>query len=288
MADAGSTTAAILPPVVRDERGLAFAAAVDRALAVNVWQACPARVGDAADEVLWELARQYDVAGPLYRAMRDREARERLVRVAWELQRKRGTRWAVAEIMRLLGYSDAAALDRTGLLKYDGEAIHNGDHYFNAGFGDWREYRMRLFLEEGSLAFCGKDLEQAAALLAAWAPLRSRLVGWNVRHVLTTCVPNPRGAASDVSTVVLMDRGLAEQEVGDYWVQPRQDGSVVIRWRLEAEHIALPEISTLAIRLQGGGAGEELDRRSPRTGLPTVARLDDLTYEGEWTLKEAR
>jgi len=117
------SVAAILPSVMRDQRGLAFAAAVDAAIDIDTWLACPLAVEHAPDVVLWELARQFDVAGPLIQAMRTRSQKERLLKNALLLQKKRGTSWSVEELMRLLGYTDAKVLDRVAMerLNYNAE-----------------------------------------------------------------------------------------------------------------------------------------------------------------------
>jgi P2-related tail formation protein len=131
------STAGLLPSVLRDERGLAFAAAADHVLAINPWLACPLKIEHAPDEVLWHLARQFGVAGPLYQAMKTRAQKERLARIALPMQRKRGTPWAMAEVMRLLGFSDAEVMDRIGLLMYNGSIDHDGTELFG-NFADWR------------------------------------------------------------------------------------------------------------------------------------------------------
>jgi len=211
---------------------------------------------------------------------KDRAKKEALVNSAPLLQRRRGTRWAVAEIMRLLGYSDAAVVDRTALLTYNGDANHDGTHFFDAGFSDWREYRIRLFLEAGCRDFYGDDMAQAAALVEAWAPLRSRLVGWNARHVLSTAVCNPENEKAKVREVVLWDKSQENRQAVDtFWAQAQPDGSWIIRWKLERQHIdnALSEVSTVALRLS--------DQTYLSQTLPAVAVLSNVTYEGAWTLK---
>jgi hypothetical protein len=148
------------------------------------------------------------------------------------------------------------------------------------GFEDWRDFRVRLFLDEACARdFSGEALTEAAALAVAWAPLRCRLVGWNVRHVLETEVENPASAAEAVRGVVLGDNA---QTIDTFWTQPQPDGSWVVRWRLETESISsdLSEVSTLALRAPGI---KELD--GVRRTMPAIARLEGVAYEGAWTLK---
>lgn len=301
-------TAALLPPVLKDGRGIAFAAAADHALRHDPWQACPLEVSHAQDEVLLELARQHGVAGPLYQAMSTRWQKERLLRVAQKLQRRRGTPWAVEEVMRLLGFTDAQVIDRLGLIRYDGEALHDGKYSFDSGFatidrmdalryngaiihdgqrtfgnpGKWSDYIIRLFVAPGSRPFMAFDRAHAALMAADWAPLRSCLAGWHARHVASTEVEDPAIAVSRIVGVVLMGQGGGPQLLKSYWAQRHADGSYSIRWRLRWGAIALSEISSVALALQGGS---ELARQT----FPAIAACPGVAYEGQWALhkKEA-
>ena len=274
------STAALLPPIVKDRRGTAFAAALDKSLELDPWQACPLKLAHASDEVLWHLARQFDVAGPLYQAMTTRAQKERLVEMALRLQRKRGTPWAVEEVMRLLGYTDAWVLDRVRILLYDGEAIHDGTYNFDAYFEQWADYKIRLFIDENSRAFTDYDREQAEMLAADWAPLRCRLIGWEVRHVAVTYVANPQEAAESVLHIVLMDKSLNSQTVPRSWIQPLADGNSAIRWRLHQGELLLSEVATIALVTK---TGVEFGRFN----MPEVQAAPNVVYEGSWRLESA-
>jgi biotin operon repressor len=271
------TTVTILPPILRDTRGLAFAAALDASLDIDPWLACPLAIEHAPDEVLWELSRQFDVAGPLYQAMRTRAHKERLVRNALMLQRKRGTPWSVEEVMRLLGFSDAKVLDRVNLLKYDGEAVHDGTYLFNAYFNNWREYKIRLYLDAGSRPFTETDREQAAMMAADWAPLRSVFVGWEARHIIESFVEDPTFEAARVYKVVLIDRLGNRQVVERGWTQLFKDNSVNIRWRVSQGGLTLSEVASVAL---AGRDNEEYFTRS----VPIVIAAPNVAYEGLYHL----
>jgi hypothetical protein len=295
-----SQTAAILPPVLRDERGLAWAAALDASLTLDAWQACPLEVGHAPGIVLWELAKQEGMAGPLWQAMRTRALRERLVASAPKLQHRRGTPWAVEEVMRIIGYTDADVLDRSGILLYDGEAIHNGHYTFDSGFAEWSDYVIRLCIDGRSRAFLEPDRERAAFLAAAWAPLRCELVGWYARHVTGHAVESPASEAAAISAVVLRDAGLGnkfELQNGDYWIQfissngdiqrplehnelasIAEDGDYVVRWRLSPGRVPLSDVSRVSLVMQGGAATHR--------DLPSVAMAGNVTYEGYWVISK--
>ena len=278
------STAALLPPILKDVRGLAFAAALDKSLELDPWQACPLKIDHAPEVVLWELARQFGVAGPLYQAMKTRGQKERLVEMALRLQRKRGTPWAVAEVMRLLGFTDAMVMDRTGYLLYDGEAIHDGAYYFEALFSEWSDYGVRLYIDKDSREFKDYDREQAETLAAEWAPLRCKLVGWQARHVLTTAVENVANEAAKLSSIVLMDKALNTYVLQNYWLRWPKDngdgGDCEIRWRRLPGSLPLANVATLTLFTQGGWV---LDRQD----LPQIDLAPNVTYEGVWTLKRA-
>jgi hypothetical protein len=270
-----------LPPPVRDTRGHAFAAAIDLSAALEPFLACPAKTKIAPDAVLLELARQLGVAGPRWQAMKTRQKREALVNAAPLLQRRRGTPWAVEETMRLLGFDDAFVLDRVRLLKYDGEAIHDGTYNFESGFGTrcW-DYLIRLFIGPESRALTAFDRYQAAATAEVWAPLHSNCVGFHARHVLESRVESPTETASMVRAVVMRDSAIParRQEITTFYVAQSGD-SVTIKWRLNPTHITIPDVSSVALLMLGGLS--EIDRQQ----MPIIEMHPCVTYEGSWTLK---
>jgi hypothetical protein len=270
-----TSTVAILPPVTRDERGIAFAKTLDASLNLDPWLACPLAIEHAPDEVLWELARQFDVAGPLYQAMRTRCKKQRLIRNALLLQRKRGTPWSVEEVMRLLGFADAKVLDRVTLLVYDGEAFHDGEYNFNATCHDWREYRIRLCLDKDSRAFTEFDRAQAACMAYDWTPLHAILKGWDIRHILETTVEDPAFEVARVYQVILVDSLGNRQAAERDWTQVYKDNSVNLRWRISEGHLTIQDV--IAVELVDR-SGEMLQRHA----VSIVAIASNVTIEGIW------
>jgi hypothetical protein len=300
------STAELLPPVMRDTRGIAFAAALDASLNIDPWLSCPLAVSHAPDVILWELARQFDVAGPLYQAMKTRERKEKLVTTALRLQRKRGTPWSVEEIMRLLGFTDAKVLDRVNWLLYDGEAIHDGIYLYDGGINravilryggeaihdetylydgiyrrterGWADYTIRLYIDDKSREFGDLDRAEAAMLADDWAPLRSVLAGWEPRHLTTSVVDDPLAFAESVWRVILMDGGFGRQVLKDFWVQLIEDGNYALRWRLRPEDLTIPEVRTIVLIRRDGSEIE-------RVTLPVVRAANNVFYEGYWRIE---
>jgi len=304
-----NVTAELLPPILRDERGIAFGGAADFAYSLNPWLACPLKVEHSSDEVLWELARQFDVAGPLYQAMKTRAQKERLIRNAIILQRKRGTPWSVEEVMRLLGYTDAEVIDRISALKYDGTAVHNGkynfetsfnkiylryngkivhdgieifDGYIDLPFENWRGYKIRLYMAEDSRPFADFDREQATVMAEDWAPLRSVLAGFFARHLIFTQHPEPAYEAARVYNVYLLDSKGNRELAHNIWVEHFESGARAVRWRVQPDDLGLPNVSGVILT----------DRRDrelyAKRGLPMVSAAENVTYEGVWHMdKEA-
>jgi len=306
-------TVTILPPVMRDERGLAFAAAVDAAIDIDTWLACPLAVEHAPDIVLWELARQFDVAGPLIQAMRTRSQKERLLKNALLLQKKRGTPWSVEELMRLLGYTDAKVLDRVAMerLNYDAEAEHDGMCAFDAAGGEvkpkryrgdtvhngnwggthvfngvrsyyryeWTDYRIRLYIDADSRPFGAVDRAEALKLAEEWAPLRATLIGWDARHVLSSRVANPDEFAARVSGIVLED-SEGNRYLAPCWSQSLDGGAVALRWRLWSEDLPLRDVCAVGIVSVEAQIVEW-------PAMPSVVAAENVIYEGIWRLEAA-
>jgi len=298
-----ANTAALLPPVLKDTRGLAFVAALDGSLALDPWQAAPLKLSHASDEVLWELARQFDVAGPLYQAMQTRERKERLVEMALRLQRKRGTPWAVEEVCRLLGYTDAQVIDRVKLLVYNGEARYDGEHTYDSRLtdvttvkrycdeiiydgtfkygplkADWSDYKIRLFMASDSRTLTEFDRLQVEQLAAEWAPLRSRLLEVIARQLITTTAADPASEVTQIYRVILLDR------VGNRLTVPRitkrylDDGTALIQWRLMPWELRLAEVVSIILVTR---RGVEIYK----TSLREVKAARNVTLEGVWTFK---
>lgn len=105
------------------------------------------------------------------------DARRRLIKGAYELHRKKGTPWAIREIVRRLGFGEVQIQEGMGGRHYDGSIRYDGGHVY----GDperWAHYRVLL----------GTPVtrDQAALLrqtLAAFAPARCVLASLDYRSV---------------------------------------------------------------------------------------------------------
>jgi hypothetical protein len=258
---------------VRDERGRAFAACVGASASLDPWQACPAEIPSAPDQVLASLAFQNGVAA-LWHGMDTRAQKEALVASAPLLQRRRGTPWAVEEIMRVLGFTDALVLDRARHLLYDGDAFHDGAHVFEAGFPKFGDYLIRLYIDGRSRPLRAADRAAAAGLAQVWAPLRSTFLGFHARHVLETQVGDPAAEAAAVASVVLKGPNGRTEAIAP-WKVPR-DGAVTVRWRLAPGAVPLPEVRAVALH--------DGYRETRAAGVPAVENAPDVTYEGAWSL----
>jgi len=278
--DSSAGSSVLLPPILRDTRGLAYARTLDESLDLNTWQACPLKLTHTPDEVLWELARQFDVAGPLYQAMTTRPQKERLVEMALRLQQKRGSPWAVEEVMRLLGYTDAKVLDRVSMLLYDGEAEHDGTYNFDAHFEQWSDYKIRLFMDDNSRAFTEYDRQQAEFSALEWAPLRCNLVGWHAQHIINTTAPEPAFEVAQVYQVVLLDKLNNRQASPRHWTQLFKDNSAAIRWRARPDELTLSEVVSIAM----------VDRNNNILHIQAVKEIKaapNVTIEGVWTWRSS-
>jgi hypothetical protein len=292
--------AGLIPPPLRDERGLAFAAALGLSYALDPWQASPLKVEAAADEVLFALAAQFDVTGPVWQAMQTRKQKEGFIKSALAMQRKRGTPWAVEESMRLLGYTDAYVIDRARILRYDGRATHSGTHIFEApvqatkhydgielhdgyaAFGPltedkWGTYGIRLFMAHDSRPFALLDSQQAAIVAAHWAPLRCTLADWTVRHVVESRAPDPASEAANTTAIALRASNGATQEIAAHALP---SGSACLRWCIATKSIALQNVVALALKTANG-------TMTPFQQMPIVELSRCITYEICWTLAPA-
>ena len=97
------------------------------------------------------------------------EAKRSLIKGSLELHRKKGTAWAVREVIRRLGFGEVTLIEGRLARRRDGSITRNGD-YLHGSRSAWAEYIVKLHQPVTD--------EQAARLRAAlerYAPARSRL-----------------------------------------------------------------------------------------------------------------
>ena len=105
------------------------------------------------------------------------DARRRLIKGAYELHRKKGTPWAIREIVRRLGFGEIEIIEGLSNKKHNGEIQRNG--LYAHGHSDrWAHYRIVMSSPITN--------DQAALLrrtLAAFAPARCVLAALDYRSV---------------------------------------------------------------------------------------------------------
>lgn len=88
------------------------------------------------------LAEQFHVMGWEGWALttNDTERRE-LIKKAIELHRYKGTRWAIKNGLKSVGYGDTEIIEHVGV-EYDGSYTHNGAKFYVGG--NWATFRVKL------------------------------------------------------------------------------------------------------------------------------------------------
>jgi phage tail P2-like protein len=98
------------------------------------------------------------------------EGRQReVIASSIEIQRHRGTRWAIKRTLEVLGYGTAQLLERYGAKLHDGSLIHDGSETYSP-VDHWAEYRVIL---DRPITLAQAD--RVRAILAAVAPARCHL-----------------------------------------------------------------------------------------------------------------
>lgn len=237
----------LVPPSIRDLRATGWAAALDVAIDVDARLASPILAIQILPEAaLPYLAEQMGVGGALWAAMPSTQAKRDLLEVALKLQRFRGTPWAVGEVLRRLGYADAQVLDRQSALRYDGEALFNGDYLFDGQVQDWAHYKVRITPRTHTVS--AADLATALTVVQDWAPLRSRFQAWEVWLSRTLSVTDPATASAAVALVALGTAGWGQAITVTPYVQARPGGVYRVRaWvQPDAMTLNIGEVALLA------------------------------------------
>jgi phage tail P2-like protein len=104
----------------------------------------------------WELAESQD-------------ARRALIRGSLALHRKKGTPWAVREVIRRLGFGEVTLVEGRIARRRDGSVVRNGD-YVHGRTNAWAEYIVKL-----RAAITKDQADMLRAALERYAPARSHL-----------------------------------------------------------------------------------------------------------------
>ncbi|MBU9373614.1 phage tail protein I [Burkholderia multivorans] len=110
----------------------------------------------------WELAESED-------------ARRALVKGSVALHRKKGTPWAIRDVIRRLGFGEVTLVEGRGIRRRDGSATRNGD-YLRGDATAWAQYIVKLFR-----AITRDQAENLKAVLERYAPQRSKLAALDYR-----------------------------------------------------------------------------------------------------------
>lgn len=110
----------------------------------------------------WELAESDD-------------ARRALIKSAIQLHQKRGTPWAIREVIRRLGFGEVTLVEGRSVRRRDGTARRNGD-YLHGDPTAWAQYIVKL-----SRPITRDQAENLKAVLERYAPQRSMLAALDYR-----------------------------------------------------------------------------------------------------------
>lgn len=98
------------------------------------------------------------------------EAKRNIIRDAVAVQRKKGSVWAIKQVIANAGYGDSTLLEGNSSIKYDGTKTHNGIYKY----GDSTEWaRYRFFLTR---PITNAQAEQIRRILDYTAPARCHLI----------------------------------------------------------------------------------------------------------------
>lgn len=209
----------LLPPPLRDERGRALLALLDRWDTLPLENLLVYRFDGVPASALEALAWQFHVLGDEGWALAESEAGQReLVRRAIELHRRKGTPWAIREALRALGFVETVFDE--GVASDPPQA------------GDWARYRALVYLgPDRGLAVVDRD--RVARTIRAWAPARAHLVGLGFGVALEESVDTAEGfrvqARARFSDTVQWGRGVVPRDGSvsyAHGIARRHDGAV--------------------------------------------------------------
>lgn len=119
-------------------------------------------------ELLPYLAAEVSVDG--WELAESDDARRALIKAAIALHQKRGTPWAIREVIRRLGFGEVELIEGRNVRRRDGTATYNGDWAHGRENGQWAQYIVRL-----GRPITRDQAENLKAVLERYAPQRSEL-----------------------------------------------------------------------------------------------------------------
>lgn len=164
--------------IERDQRARALAELGLRLDLAELPRLMP-RLVDLADPAHLELlAESRSILGvDGYRLAESDDARRKLIKGAYELHRKKGTPWAIREIVRRLGFGEIEIIEGLSNKKHNGEIRRDG-LYAHGHSNHWAHYRIVMSspITNGQAALLRRTL-------AAFAPARCVLAALDYRSV---------------------------------------------------------------------------------------------------------
>lgn len=149
----------------------AFAAQLEQVdlsvMLMNMMDTCP-------EEALPFLAVQFDVEGYKgWRFCNTEQERRDLIKRAIELHRYKGTRWAVSESLKVLGYYDVEVDDHLQGNVYDGTNEYDATIYYNTPH--WAMFRVIVYIAD-SFAWTSSLYPDIVTLVNEYKNTRSHLL----------------------------------------------------------------------------------------------------------------
>jgi hypothetical protein len=176
---------------------------------------------DALDSLAWQL----HVDG--YEAAESYEAKRRMVDRSLLLHRRKGTPWAVAEALRSVGYADARVLEGAGLVRHDGEILHDGaaDHALN---DRWAIFDVEVDLG-GDMGLSVDSARTLRRVVEAWKNARSHLRAFHWRTGMGDELP----ISDHDGEPWAVDASYADSRP---WALPLHDGAILYDSGLRRAH----------------------------------------------------
>lgn len=171
----------LLPPGIGDERSAAFLELMDRLDQIDLVPLLVYRTDSVPADALHALAWQFGVTGLAGwdLATTDSERRE-LVRRAVELQRHRGTPWAIRHALAAVGFPDIVIQEHYGRAVCDGTLLADGQTYASPG-GAWGNFGLIIGDAPDGRRVDATMRSLIRGIITTWKPARSRLVSLRYR-----------------------------------------------------------------------------------------------------------
>ena len=139
----------LIPPSIRDERALGFAAALARLSDLDLSPILVYMVDQVPSDVLPFLAEQFSVMGyDGWLMCSTDDERRALIKRAIELHRYKGTRWAVREIIKIIGYTDVTFTEQPPKRYHDGTLSRDRTEWRGTPGEQWALIRVLVDLPD--------------------------------------------------------------------------------------------------------------------------------------------